>query len=731
MRKIPGILLMLVILAGTMILTAAAGTLNFVLPEETYGTNAIVTIDLYKGAPTKVNTAYTEDVKNGKMKLLREDLGESCPMPEEPGLYTYFVSGKDCYSVLKCFLLTQEDLDAGEKTLIVEGGKIGGKGFEPGKEPAGTPEGMKKANRDKVIYIPTDEVLKNFEVEPQNYQTPAFTLPHAAHEFTSQEEMVSFVKETAAKSPKLHAFNLCTTERYGYEMPLVVATETEIPENATLEQAGELVRANGKPTVWVEAQIHANETSSGEGALVVLYRFAADAETQKRLEKVNVVIVPRISVESSYVFIRDIYGAGDPNRDHIKLQSQEIRALHYGWRQFMPEATVDMHELLAYAFVQSSQRMYDITDTKVKQTTSLNQDDAVFEIATDVIRELVTQQPKKGIRIGLYSVSACVAPATSFYGMYNGLSFLDEVRGIGGGRAYFERRVYTHEQNVMTIIDYVAGHADEIRTTVAKARAGIVERGKTYDENNLFVLHHKASGRELSKSDYSVTVYDCKADGVPRVKKEERTDFPDQAIRSRPYPTAYVLPADLPEIESILKNAEGNGLEYFRLEDGTAIELQQYYYVGDYSYKDGDDTVKAGVEADLRPAQTVTFANGAYLFPMDQVGAIVLANVMEPDVNDYGTYKGTLVSTKLVRKDENDNYPIYRYIGNDPRGIFAPQTAAEEQTADPVGAVSPAADAEPRSEAGVSLLPIALMTVGAALVVCGAVVLVRKKKNKR
>ena len=52
---------------------------------------------------------------------------------------------------------------------------------------------------------------------------------------------------------------------------------------------------------------------------------------------------------------------------------------------------------------------------------------------------------------------------------------------------------------------------------------------------------------------------------------------------------------------------------------------------------------------------------GPYFFPMDQESANILALLMEPDVTDVKTYKGTLAQSARI-PSQNGAFPIYRYI---------------------------------------------------------------------
>ena len=689
MRKIISRAALLMLLLAAVTVTVCAGTLKFVLPEETYGAEPKVTIDLYKGALAKSGNSLKSAVKDGTMSVLRSDVGTETEMPAEAGLYTYYVHGDGFYSVAQLIELTEEDLAAGTKTVKVHGGKRSGNGFEPGKLPADAPDGVSRINVDSLMILPTEEMLEHFQIEPQNYQSPAFAVPRAAYATTTQTEMMTFVADCAAANGKLHQYSIGTSAVYGFDMPLVLATETEIPAGASLDDAAALVRANGKPTVWLHGQIHGNEPAACEGLLVMLYRFAHDADTIGLLEKINVVIVPRISRDSAYLFQRKTADGYDPNRDHITSKNIDLIDLHAAWRKFMPEATVDHHEFVAYSFNRTKQ-YNGIVDVETTPATSMNVDPKVSELSFAIETEMLDAAFAAGLRATHYGTAKFPATGRLYFGIYDGLSFLVESRGIGFATENYERRVRSHEVMAQTVLKYVAENADAVRDTVKEARARMTEGFKTYDPERQFVLYQVATGRTTAPKKPSTL--GVKPDGkIITLKNEDALKLYDRAMQQRPYPTAYVLSADLEGIDRILELTEKHGLERIKLDAGTEIELQQYCYVADHMGESDGKQVKFGIDADLREAQTVTFANGAYLFPMDQVGAKLMAFLFEPDTNDgEGSYDASLVALGFVEKDEAGNYPIYRYIGNDPRGTFCPQVAAEEQTADPVSAVSPA-----------------------------------------
>ncbi|MDI5791599.1 hypothetical protein PO124_34315 [Bacillus licheniformis] len=62
------------------------------------------------------------------------------------------------------------------------------------------------------------------------------------------------------------------------------------------------------------------------------------------LDKINVIVVPRVNPDGSYQFNRRLANGIDGNRDHVKLESPEVRAIHQEFNKYSPEVVIDAHE---------------------------------------------------------------------------------------------------------------------------------------------------------------------------------------------------------------------------------------------------------------------------------------------------------------------------------------------------------------------------------------------------
>ena len=123
--------------------------------------------------------------------------------------------------------------------------------------------------RDAMLCIWPDEILEHFTTEntthDKEYNTPAFDGTDAAHEFTTQDEMVEFMQDRDKKCDYMYLYSAGETPNYHFDIPLAIFTNTKIPANATLEEAAKLVKENGKTTVWYQTQIHPNEPALRRG----------------------------------------------------------------------------------------------------------------------------------------------------------------------------------------------------------------------------------------------------------------------------------------------------------------------------------------------------------------------------------------------------------------------------------------------------------------------------------
>lgn len=532
-----------------------------------------VTVELYQGFPTSGSATLAKMVEDKQLTAVEPQPDGSYTITQ-PGTYSYHISGDGYYNILKLFNLTQADIESGTISIEVTGGPLGPDGYQPTVKPEKAPDSYVMDNRDAMLVIWPDEVLQqHFTVDSKNYQSPAFDGTDAAHQFTSQEELLSFLQDRNSKCNYMHLYSAGTTPNYQFDIPLTIFTNTQIPAGSTLEQAAALVRENGKPTVWYQTQIHPNEPAAGEGALVVIDDFINNAEVRALLDQINVVIVPRINPDGSYLFSRATYGGFDMNRDHMSLKAAELAQLHTAYRLFMAEVVIDGHEFTFYG-ANTEGYMNNADDLETTPATSLNHDSAVTELALKMTAYTFEQAENAGLRVYHYGTTVNNPIGRAYFGLYNCLSFLVETRGIGAGKTNFERRVFSQETAMLSYMTYTAQHAQEIKDTVAAARAKVVEKGKTYRETEQLALHQIASGNTQTNYDGNRVRYNL--DGSLKDENRNKLNLNDTIVRGRTRPTAYVIPKDLENLSKVLYILDNQGAEYYELEANSSANLKQY-----------------------------------------------------------------------------------------------------------------------------------------------------------
>lgn len=111
--------------------------------------------------------------------------------------------------------------------------------------------------------------------------------------------------------------------------------------SAGAARPGELDRT--KPTILITASQHGNEHSAKEAALE-LVRDVAAGPLARLLESVNLLVLPQANPHGNFFDVRPNAQGLDLNRDHVKVESDEVRAIHAVFAAWRPEVTLDVHE---------------------------------------------------------------------------------------------------------------------------------------------------------------------------------------------------------------------------------------------------------------------------------------------------------------------------------------------------------------------------------------------------
>ena len=414
---------------------------------------------------------------------------------------------------------------------------------------------------------PPDELLT--VAERSNFQA---TARHA--------EVVTLCERLAARSPFIHLTELGKSAE-GRSLPLMIVADPPIQTPAE-------ARASGKLVVFLFGNIHAGEVC-GKEALPILVREMTDQPKNPLLKDLILLVAPifnadgneRVSKTNRPGQIGPAEGMGqrpnaaglDLNRDFMKLEAPETRALVRLLNEWDPSLTIDTHT------TNGSHHRYTLTyegpknpagDARVIQfmrrdlfpavTASFKAQsgrDAYFygNFVPDPTRTFLAGQEMDYTR---WSTFPCTPRfGTTYIGLRNRLSILTEAFSY----ASYDVRVWATRDFCRLACEYVAAHREPIRTLLAEARQATIERNppqvvirsepRTLPEKVgiLGFVERKDGRRSVATDEPKAYLCAVEEDAEPTLTVSR--------------PTAYLIPADLTKVVDLLR---AHGIEINRLE---------------------------------------------------------------------------------------------------------------------------------------------------------------------
>ena len=520
-----------------------------------------------------------------------------------------------------------------------------------------------KSYMETFSFFMNDEIIENFFTMDgyPRLDTPSFT-NHADDNrtFQSNAELCAYLEALESDCDYMHVYYPFPLSEYGNKYPVVVFTKDEIPEDATFDEVGEIVRGGGiREIIMTTGGVHGIEPSGVESQLV--YAKALAGEYGEKLfanEKFGaVVIVPCVSVDNyqrlarQYLYDETLpYTEGiNPQRNLMALQREGTQNQVYVYKTFMPTVYIDNHEdfstikidytdlSISYTANASLSHFEDVAIRySALQNSPLVDIDSVIDGETptadqagmDMQMEAIGSLSDMGLRAGVYYVSNTM-PNTSWpYAKARGsYGFLIETMRIRSGKTRYERAVFAQSEAIKAITNEVAARAGELAQNVYDGRqAAIVTE---FDADNVFAKKTTYTGRTF----FTFPRLNVYIDGTVKETVEIKMGQHDTVSDFVAMPTAYVLPADEPHIETILNLLDMHGIEYTEIRAGSTLTLRKY--AGLDTVNTGSEAVTVGEEAE------VTFDAGAYVITTDTSDSYLIAYLFEPDSFPFTSYDET------------------------------------------------------------------------------------------
>ncbi len=513
-------------------------------------------------------------------------------------------------------------------------------------------------------------------------------------QYTQHQATAYFLSRLDAVSDNLTvkaAGRTLPREEYGSkDLWVCIITEEGVSSPENLNRA--------KPTFYLVGSKHGNEQSAKEASLMLI-RDLCVGELKPLLKKVNFLVLPAANPYGNWFDIRRNEQNLDLNRDQVKLESPESEVINNIFREWMPEATMDIHEKgddyyqVSIGCVSNPNIHQSLLDFSRKVLLSevekkLNEKNITFHeylitqrMGIDSSAGVDYSEEDRGKREYMKRYSTTdLNDGRNSPGIYEALSFIQE----GASRHDLEtlkERTYYQYYGIRYMAESIGDHGEEIISLVRELRKELIHKAREYqmddlvhlrmeyarDENEPFIKIKKFESAEnriigLLKGDKKagdpLTYEDIKPYPYPSDRKvaEEAVKnwFPKvQPTGSVIRPLAYYIPSQHQDVISTLLK---HGIKVDFFEQDCSVEAQGYRVThivpAEYDYLAPQEISVVRKDID------VIVKKGDFYVSCAQPGAHLIPCLLEPE-SEYGLiryWKYNLVPEK------GDVFPFYRII---------------------------------------------------------------------
>lgn len=526
--------------------------------------------------------------------------------------------------------------------------------------------------------------------QPPDLQTRAEASNYEAT--SSYDDVMRIVKGVVAASPLARYDSYGKTEE-GREMPLLILSEPAVDSPAA-------ARKLARPLVLIQANIHAGEVEGKEAALILARRLT-HGDLRPLLKQLVVLISPiynadgneKVSVQNRTAQYGPVAGVGtrentnglDLNRDHMKLDSAEARALVGLLNRWDPHVGIDLHT------TNGSYHGYHLT---YAPTLNPNADARLIALARDRVLPAIQQGvlKKHDVRTyyygnfaresGIARESSRVDPANpgdtiwrtfdhrprfnnNYLGLRNRLAILSEAYSY----LDFRGRVRATEVFVEEALHAVVANATRITTLTAALDAET--KGYASGKGPQLGVEFKIAALPAP---VAVLVGDVEKKLNPRSGREMLA-MTDQAIpvnmkdygifeatRSVQLPRGWLIPkayVDSSAYAPALERLRLHGIRVERVTADTEVAVERFlidtYTRAPKPFQNRNEARLTGTYERAR----LSAQEGALFVPANQPLARLAFYLLEPESDD-GLVTWNVLETDLA---PGATYPFYRVVG--------------------------------------------------------------------
>ncbi|MCK5055810.1 MAG: M14 family metallopeptidase [Candidatus Aminicenantes bacterium] len=495
---------------------------------------------------------------------------------------------------------------------------------------------------------------------------------------TLYKEVIEFLFIMQKKSNRIKILELATSTE-GRMIPMVVISEPGI------KSASEC-RLSQKPVVLINANIHAGEVEGKEAALMLIREFA-NHKCDNLLKNQVVLIIPIFNPDGNEKLGKNRRDNGpeqagtrangqnlDLNRDFLKMESPEVKALIKCFNEWDPVLFVDLHttngsyhrEPVTYMTLNNPNTAAPLRDYMWNK---------FFPATSEILKKkygydslpygnfVDRAQPEKGWRNHAFEARY----STNYAGLRNMFTILDE----NYSHADFKTRVLACFGFIKSILEYTDRNIIEMREMLQEVNRDTT--GNFHREK--FTLAYK--NEQLSR--ITIKSYEFKK---KKIKPEDRKKYPPwygdylvtptkkhrdytvpyftKAVPTREIelPTAYIL---TPHHDEIVQKLKDHGITVEKIRKAATARVEKFVIE---ELKLANRMYQGHVFVTLKGSyveEDITLAKDAYYISMEQPLARLIAILLEPECSDSFAAWG-FFNRELARQWSSrfGDYPVYR-----------------------------------------------------------------------
>ncbi|MEM1095575.1 MAG: M14 family metallopeptidase [Bacteroidota bacterium] len=470
-------------------------------------------------------------------------------------------------------------------------------------------------------------------------------------ETSSYADVMAFLEVVAASSEQVSLTHFGYSVE-GRKLPLAVVGDVAAP-------TAEAVHDTGKLRVFVQANIHAGEVC-GKEAMLMLLRALGHGKHAAWSDSLVLLIAPiynadgneRVSLYNRPRQHGPVGGMGqrpnvqeyDLNRDHMKLDSPEARALVGLMNAFDPHVLVDLHT------TNGSYHGYHLTYAPPLHP---NTDTGIINLLREQLLPAVTERIKAKYNWdyyyygnvprspraerGWYTFDHRPRFNNNYVGLRNRLAILSEAYAYDT----FEDRILSTLYFVEEILHYAHEHATSLAAVTEAADASVLgaELGLratfTRSEEPVEILMGEV---ERQRNPYSGALMLQRTDAQAPEPMPEFGTF--AATETTAAPIAYYVP---PEMTLVRNKLDDHGIQYTTLGAATSMPVQRFRIdstaVASRPFQGHNERTLFGA---YEPVSDETLPEGTLVVPVEQPLGRLTFSLLEPRSDDGLTAWGLI-----------------------------------------------------------------------------------------